>query len=204
MRKLQFSIVLLVIAFTVSCSNSEEKKTEKKEEVKKEFVYSADKTELEWTAFKTTKKVPVKGTFQEMMVKNVSQSNSVEELISSSTFEINTSSVFSNNDSRDYLLKEFFFGIMLNTEKITGSFKDVEGGKGIVLIKMNDVEYANPFVYEQKEGLVKISTKIDLANWNALASVESINEKCLDLHRGADGVSKTWSEVDVVIVSALK
>jgi len=38
---------------------------------------------------------------------------------------------------------------------------------------------------------------MNLENWNALDAVSSINKACEALHTGADGVSKTWSEVAV-------
>jgi hypothetical protein len=38
---------------------------------------------------------------------------------------------------------------------------------------------------------------INLEDFGAQAAVESINKACFDLHKGADGVSKTWSEVAI-------
>ena len=38
---------------------------------------------------------------------------------------------------------------------------------------------------------------MNLENWDGLAAVASINKACEALHTGADGVSKTWSEVAV-------
>jgi hypothetical protein len=42
---------------------------------------------------------------------------------------------------------------------------------------------------------------MNVNDWNASAALASLNKVCLDLHRGADGVSKTWSEVTLDITS---
>lgn len=197
-NKLQSIIALVVFSLFLSCSNNDKKETSK-ETKKSEYVYSQEGTQLEWTAYKTSDKLPVKGTFKKYTVNNTSPSKVIEELISSTSFEIETNSVYTGNDMRDNLLKEFFFGVMLNTDKITGSFKNVKDGKGTVVLKLNDVEYENPFTYKVQEETLIITTNMQLANWNGQKAVESINEKCLLMHKGPDGVSKTWSEVDVLI-----
>ena len=42
---------------------------------------------------------------------------------------------------------------------------------------------------------------MNVTNWNASDALSSLNKVCIDLHRGADGVSKTWSEVGLNITS---
>ena len=42
---------------------------------------------------------------------------------------------------------------------------------------------------------ILINASMDLNNWQAQVALESLNQACLELHRGADGVSKTWDEV---------
>jgi len=51
--------------------------------------------------------------------------------------------------------------------------------------------------------LLSLSGTIDLNSWNAQSSVDSLNVICHDLHIGADGVSKLWSEVDLEIATIL-
>ena len=42
---------------------------------------------------------------------------------------------------------------------------------------------------------------MDITKWNAVEALNSLNIACKDLHKGADGVSKTWSEVALNIKS---
>ena len=42
-----------------------------------------------------------------------------------------------------------------------------------------------------------ISTTVNVMEWNGQEAMDSLNVACFDLHKGADGVSKTWSEVDI-------
>jgi hypothetical protein len=45
---------------------------------------------------------------------------------------------------------------------------------------------------------------IDLMDFKAGEAVSSLNKKCFDLHKGADGVSKTWSEVAINLKGTIK
>ena len=40
-----------------------------------------------------------------------------------------------------------------------------------------------------------MNSTMDLDKWNASNAVKSLNLECKDLHKGTDGVSKTWNEV---------
>ena len=40
---------------------------------------------------------------------------------------------------------------------------------------------------------------MNLDDWSAQKAVASINLACKELHKGKDGVSKTWSEVGIDI-----
>ena len=46
-----------------------------------------------------------------------------------------------------------------------------------------------------------MATKMDVLNWNAKSSLDSLNLICKELHKGLDGISKTWSEVAINITS---
>ena len=57
--------------------------------------------------------------------------------------------------------------------------------------------------YTVEENILKLSGSLDLIDWEAMEAVESINNACLDLHKGEDGVSKTWSEMEISILVPL-
>jgi hypothetical protein len=43
-----------------------------------------------------------------------------------------------------------------------------------------------------------------LDNWNAQHAVDSLNIVCKDLHKAADGISKTWNDVAINITSVFQ
>ncbi len=48
--------------------------------------------------------------------------------------------------------------------------------------------------------IVEIKGSINLGSqFDALKAYNAISNKCYDLHKGADGISKTWKQVDVHI-----
>ena len=69
MKKVIYYTVLLLMITAVSCI---EKKTEpaKNEILEQHYSIDIDNTVLNWTAYKTTDKIPVKGVFQEVKIRN--------------------------------------------------------------------------------------------------------------------------------------
>jgi len=190
-------ISLILISVTTSCNNS----TANKENTTKELSYSDTNTTLRWTAYKTTDKLGVKGTFKQIIVENTNKSKSIESIINSTKFKIPTASVYSGNIPRDLLIKNYFFGAMVNTDTIYGSFSSAKNGKGLVAIKMNNVEFKNDFTYTFKNDSLKINSTLLLDNWNGYTALSSLHKQCFDKHTGPDGISKTWPDVDLEIVS---
>ncbi|PIX14178.1 MAG: hypothetical protein COZ74_03760, partial [Flavobacteriaceae bacterium CG_4_8_14_3_um_filter_31_8] len=58
-----------------------------------------------------------------------------------------------------------------------------------------------PFTYTILDKTFNMQATIDVNKWNASAALASLNKVCEDLHKGADGVSVTWSEVALNITS---
>ncbi|MCK5824206.1 MAG: hypothetical protein KAG96_02235 [Ichthyobacteriaceae bacterium] len=215
----RFIINLLMLFLTVSIfkscvdANHDKKTLEQNKDVVNESVLTAKKGRLtyvhantlfEWTAFKTTNKVAVSGSFNEIFVENDGSANTVEDIISSTKFAIPTSSVYSGNQSRDYLISNIFFGSMIDTDTIYGKFVDVIGGKGLIAIKMNGIESKTQFTYAVHNDTLKITSSILLDNWKGEKSISALNDKCISHHTGSDGVTKTWSDVSIKISTYLK
>lgn len=40
--------------------------------------------------------------------------------------------------------------------------------------------------------------------WNALEALAALNKVCFELHKGPDGVSKTWEEVAIEVSTYLR
>lgn len=206
-----FTLSLLFLGLTISCKNDKKSKaktettqqTEQKTATAETFVIKPEATKVEWTGYKTTKKVAVKGQFTTLKFAAKSGA-SVAETLNNLEFSIPISSLFSNNEDRDHKLKTIFFGAMANTELIKGTLKATNTTCTAVLT-MNGVTKELPLkmtITDKRR--VELNGTIQLADWNALNAVKAINKACFDLHKGEDGVSKTWNEVAVTISTFLR
>ncbi len=97
--KFAFSLILV---FQFTACNSEKKETLKTTKVEKKstaaFVLNDANNSVEWTAYKTTEKVPVKGKFTKVEVISGGEGNSVKEAIHNAEFSIPISSIFTSNN----------------------------------------------------------------------------------------------------------
>ncbi len=119
-------------------------------------------------------------------------------------FQFPVSSIFTNNPDRDGKLKKFFFGVMDNTSLLSGKLILTDDTNGIASITMNGITSDLPFTYTIEGKEFKLNATMNLDNWNAQNAVSSLNVACKDLHKAADGISKTWSEVTINITSVFK
>lgn len=193
-------IALLFFTFgivAVSCKKEEKTEVPVTTEVEAGTLkIVSDSTKVSWTAYKTTEKIGVGGSFTEITLNDTKTGTSPEAILEGATFSIPVSSLFTDNDDRDSKLKEFFFGVLKNKELISGTLNFSEG-KCLLTIKLNDVEKQIPVTHEFIDNRFSINSTIDLVDFGAEGAVASINKACYDLHKGADGVSKTWNEVAI-------
>lgn len=192
MKKIFFS-GLVGLSLFASCGSDA---TEAKEE-KKEFCiysYNNNSSEFEWEAYKTGGKIPVKGGFNLISVYSEASENAFE-MLESITFEMETASVESNDETRNVNIAKYFFET-INTEKIEGHFVSVrEDGKATIAVAMNGIEFEFDGDYQYNDDLFTFNAIVDVSSWNALPGIEALNEQCHELHMGEDGDSKLWSEV---------
>ncbi len=172
------------------------------------YEYQRAFTSLKWTAYKTTARIGVSGTFDEFEITPGKNTNTVKGLLDQLTFDIPVSTTNSENEERDGKIMTTFFGTMMNTQSITGSFKEVVGSDSAGMIKininMNDVDHTIEGTYTVINNKVEINASLKLADWSAEPNVQALNDVCEDLHKGEDGVSKLWPDVDLTIESTLK
>jgi polyisoprenoid-binding protein YceI len=187
-------IVLLSISI-VSCKNNPKK--EIKEIPQISYTLDQSTSKVGWTAYKTTDKAPVKGEFKKIIISNPKSSENASELLDGVEFSIPVSSIFSNNEERDGKLQKFFFGIMDQTELLSGKITLKNESTGSLTVKMNAMSKSLPINYTFKDNKFTFSGTMNLDEWGGQAAIASINEACKDLHKGADGVSKTWSDVEI-------
>lgn len=207
-----FILSTLLLGFSlISCQNEKKQGENTGEEnlevgktEKEAVVFDTENVLINWIAFKTSEKKPVKGEFKAVTITNIKESSNKIEALNGLEFEIPISSIFSNNDDRDSKLKKLFFDVMDNTLALKGTLNLKKKGVGTISLMMNGVQAEFPITYEDNEYSVSVSGTLNLENWNAQAAISSLNEACKDLHTGEDGVSKTWNEVEVSATIQLK
>ena len=196
MKKVILYSILLSVIIAVSCKEKKAE-TSTNESDSPNYTIDLNNTVLNWTAYKTTDKIPVKGIFQEVKIINKKTATSVEGVLNGLEFEIPVSSIYSKDSIRDWKLKEYFFGVMKNTLKLTGKFHSEGNGKGKISLSMNGLTKDLPFTTEVNGDEISVNATMDLDTWQAQVAIESLNVVCNDKHKAADGISKTWNEVAI-------
>jgi len=200
MRKI-ILVALLISAnsMILSCKSETKKETVVSKEKTAPYSLKTSKNSIGWTAYKTTEKVGVKGEFKKVNITKNGDGNSVKEAIHNAEFSIPVSSIFTNLSDRDFKLRKFFFGVMDNTSLLSGTLVLDDENKGHAMITMNGITERLDFVYTIADKVFQLDATMDLNKWNAQKAIESINEACKELHKGSDGISKTWDEVAINI-----
>ena len=200
----------ILASFFVGCSSPEQQdQTSETEELTKGesclYEVITDSTSMTWTAYKTTDKVGVSGTFDQIELKGLEKADDVFGVFANSGFSISVGSVNSANPDRDKKITEHFFGTMLETAELTGRVASLTSDKAEVVMVMNGISMKQEMDLETDgETYVKMSADLDLNNWNLAQSLGALNEICFDLHKGADGESKLWDEARVELKVMLK
>ena len=209
MKKIIYSLlVVFTINTIVSCKSETKKESSVKEEVKVEkkaaFSLQEADNQINWTAYKTTDKTPVNGQFKKVNIILGGEGNTAKEAINNTEFSIPVSSIFTKDTSRDFKIKKFFFGIMDKTELLSGKLVLENDSLGYANLIMNGVSNKLPFKYSINGKVFSLSGNMKITDWKADKALASLNEVCKDLHKGADGVSKTWEDVAINITSTFK
>ncbi|MDE3740783.1 YceI family protein [Maribacter polysaccharolyticus] len=204
MKRIHLFTLGLLLILGSSCKQTKKENSEQQEASKEvvgdSFVIIPDSTKVNFTAYKTTDKVPVGGQFKKISISNAKTGSTPLEALDGIEFSIPVSSLFTNDPTgiRDPKLLEFFFGVMKDTELISGTFKSTADKKCSIDVTLNGETSNIPLEYTMDtENNITFNGVMELENWKALDAVASIHEACKILHTGPDGVSKTWSEVAV-------
>lgn len=205
-------LTILILILCISCGRNNNKEVQQ-EKIKTELdSYKLDvaNTKVIWNGYKTNDKVKVVGYFNEFSTDRENQEfNSIDELVNGLTFSIKSSSSLSGDPIRDKNLQDHFFSFLTKEFLINGTLAqpindsidvtfDVFGQKRILRFgcQYNTVP--------DSDYMIEISGSIDLeSQFGGLQAFNAISKKCYDLHKGADGVSKTWKQVDVLIKASV-
>jgi hypothetical protein len=198
MKKTILSLAL-VLAF-ISCSEKKVAKDQKAEaQIEKHSKIDLQKIAINWTAYKTTEKKAVKGKFTEFSL-SAKRRATIQEVLDGASLEIMVASISSGNEDRDKKLKENFFGVMKDTEVLKGVLKIKDATSGVVAFTMNSITFNLPVTLNNSDNKFTILGTMNLDNWKTQAAITALNVACKDKHKGADGISKTWSEVNIEVV----
>jgi hypothetical protein len=200
---LKYLISFLLVYGLASCNNSENKRSptsSDKSESSELKHYTIDTTGLSilWTAYKFTSKVGVSGTFDTFTFEPKKMSGTVENILNKSKLSIATTSINSNNAIRDFKLDTYFFKAF-NTSEIIGTITKAKENEGLIDLKMNRRSKKIPFTYTIEIDSIRLFTNLNLNYWKGEDALKTLNEECYELHKGTDGESKLWPDVDVVI-----
>ncbi len=168
-------------------------------------------TTINWTAYKTSAKVPVKGTFKadsnscSAYATKTPGAKTALGAVNGLEFRIPVADIFSGNEERDGILKKFFFGLMAKTMDLSGTIHLDDQAKktGRVSLTMNSESHDFPVTFTVSGNTVRMNGTINLEQWNIVEAMNSLNEHCKLKHTGDDGVSKTWSVVDISAVTVV-
>jgi len=200
---------LIFLTLFISCFNSSKKNNiEENVEINsnnKDCLYSVNlkKTKLIWSGYKTTDKIKVTGTlnkFKSSKIQNNNQYNSIKNLIEGLDFVVDLSSSFSGDEIRDLNLKNFFFKYIGQNWMLNGHFENFQNDSVDVIFNFFGLEKKIKLSTLYENDKLQLKGSVNLIKQLGLdKAYESISNKCYDLHKGPDGVSKTWQDVEIHI-----
>lgn len=206
MKKTILFSSLLFGLFMTSCgeqdvADNEDVKLEVKEVENCIYVFSPAQTSLDWTAYKFIRKAGVSGTFTLFQVEGEKKGAVIKTMIESLSFTIPTSTVETNDVSRNKKIDSLFFDGLENTEVITGEVVSLgDDGKATIMIKMNNIEKEVVGDYSIDDNKFSFNTEINVNDWNAAKQLDALNIACEDLHtdvENGDTESKLWPDVSI-------
>ncbi|WP_201352314.1 YceI family protein [Hydrogenimonas urashimensis] len=153
-----------------------------------ECTYRVMDFEIGWEAYKTPAKIGVDGTFGNIKL-SAMPDKTVKGLLEGAKVVIDTGSVNSKNSSRDAKLIKAFFNVQ-GVHTIAAEIKSLGKSFANVDITMNGITKTVPMKLEFDGDDVEAEGYIDLADFEMLPSLRSINKACYDLHKG-----KTWQDI---------
>lgn len=191
-NNLLLAYILLFVVFT-SCKSDNEK-------LQEGFALKNAENRIKWTAYKTTDKIPLEGSFTIVNIISKGEGSTIKEAVDNVEFSIPVSSLLSG--APDYNVINFFFGAMNNTEFLKGKIFLTDDSSGYADITMNGVTEKMNFTYTIETSNISIIGSVKLSQWNTDAAVTSLHTQCGMLHSGADGIVKLWDDVSLEITSS--
>lgn len=196
MKKLKYLLIPLILGgvFFTSCKKEQNETVEQRDKM---LTAVTDSVKVDWIAYKTNERIPVKGHFNSIRLTHLGSGTTPAEIMENAEFEILGLDLNTGDEVRDSLIVNEFFGNMANPGKIKGKFIHLEDS-WFVDMEMNGVEMEKlPITFEYRDDVLEITTTINVNDFDAMAALNALNKVCFEQHIGPDGNSVTWDEVDV-------
>jgi polyisoprenoid-binding protein YceI len=158
------------------------------------YSFESSNVKVSWTAFKTPKKIGVGGAFKDLGIKKKFIGKSLKATLEGASFNIDSTSTWTNNAPRDAKIVKFFFSRMSKGFKIPGKIIKVNAKSILMEISLNGVTKQIPLKREDQKSSNKLvaTGHMDILDFSMSSSLQSINKACMKLHQG-----KTWSDVSL-------
>ena len=156
MKNLKLIALGMILFTAVGCKDSKKSTEELTTETQTtEGTYSliADSTKVSFNAYKTTDKAAVGGIFKEITLTESEEGKTALEALNGTKFSIPVSSLFTNDatETRDPKILKFFFGVMKNSELISGVFKVSGDNTCSIDVTLNGKTANIPLQYTEKD-----------------------------------------------------
>lgn len=213
MKKLLLSITAIATLF--ACGGSETTKTTTAApaadtaQVQTEKVckkgYDKSATKIGFGGFKYTEKAEVKGYFKDFTIEGTKIADTAEEIFANATFSVPVNYLETNDLGRNRRIRDEYFGNMSNSTNLTGKVIKFNTDSSTIDVELTINEITKPVTlnYALSGDTINLMGSIDILDFEASAALEAINKACEALHKGSDGISKTWSDVNLYISSVV-
>lgn len=147
---------------------------------------------VQWTGYKTPKKVAVSGTFDDVKI-SIEKHDDLVAFLKSAKADIKTASFNSKNPGRDKSIIGSLFSLATSAN-IIGSISQVnEKDKTLVLdFTMNEISKKVPMNYIVENNNIVATGKIDMLDFGMDKPYKAFSEVCGTLHQGV-----SYSEVGI-------
>lgn len=172
--------------------------------------FDPGRAEIGFIAYKTNEKLPVKGRFSLTDIRGAVRAKTIPEILKSLTAEVDLGSLETDNPARNQTLLTSFFKNLAGGLKAHGRVNSVKGddthGDFQLMLKFNGVEKPVKMTYtlDAQTGFEAVGVVDVLSEFKAHAAFKALQTACSELHKGKDGVSKTWSEVRITLKAPVK
>lgn len=153
---------------------------------------------LKFTGYKFTSKEGVSGTFKDIRWQYPRQAKTIEEALSQASMEIDSYSIDAGNEARNTNITEALFKNW-GAQKVKAKVLAVDSDKALLRTQLQVGELTKeiPLRYRIEDNELVLNGSMDLLALGFKQAFAKLAETCKGLHTGADGVAKTWSEVDL-------